>query len=136
MASTAGARIVSSERPTFFSPSGLATRSLVDAAIGSHDLFIAEQSLRPGERVPRHVHPCDEVLLFLSGSGAAEVGETPMSIGTGVTLFVPAGVEHEFANTGTEPLRVVVVFPGSSFAETTLLEPGPRPPLAPAGGLA
>jgi len=43
-------------------------------------------------------------------------------IGTGTTLFVPAGVQHGFGNSGTSVLRVVVVFPGGSFADTTLLE--------------
>lgn len=134
MAMMTGRRIINSDAPAFRSPSGLPTRHLVDAATGSRDLFVAEQWLQPGDRVLRHVHPRDEVLLFLSGSGAADVGDSRMPISAGVTLFVPAGAEHEFRNTGEAPLHVIVIFPGGSFAETTLLDP--RPALAPSDGVA
>ncbi len=105
------------------SPSGLPTYHLVDASIGSTAIFVAEQTLQPGDRVLRHVHPVDEVLLFLSGSGAATLDDDTVSIEAGVTLFVPAGVHHGFRNSGPAPLRLVVIFPGGSFADTTLLEP-------------
>ena len=71
-----------------------------------------------------HTHPEDEVLIFRSGTGIARLGDEDVSIGDGVTLFIPAGVVHGFRNTGSEDLEVIVIFPGSGFAATTLLECG------------
>jgi len=120
-----GVRIVTSQATESRSPSGLPTRHLVDASIGSLELFVAEQSLEPGERVLRHTHPRDEVLIFLSGTGDATMAEIGIPVEAGVSLFLPAGVPHSFRNLGTTPLHVVIIFPGGAFAETTLLEPGP-----------
>jgi len=106
------------------SPSGLPTRYLVDGSIGSAEIFVAEQTLRPGDRVLLHTHPEDEVLVFRAGTGVAKLGDDEVTIGDGVTLFIPAGVVHGFGNTGKEELEVLVIFPGSSFADTTLLESG------------
>jgi quercetin dioxygenase-like cupin family protein len=116
------------------SPSGLPTRYLVDGTIGSEKLFVAEQTLRPGDRVLLHTHPEDEVLIFRAGSGAAQLGGDEVQIGDGVTLFIPAGVVHGFRNTGGDDLGVLVIFPGAAFAPTTLLESGTG--LAESGGLA
>ena len=106
------------------SPSGLPTRHIVDGSIGSEKIFVAEQTLRPGDRVLVHTHPEDEVLIFRSGIGVARLGDDEVAIGDGVTLFVPAGVVHGFRNSGPDDLDVIVIFPGSGFAETTLLESG------------
>jgi mannose-6-phosphate isomerase-like protein (cupin superfamily) len=115
------------------SPSGLPTRYLVDGTIGSAKLFVAEQVLRPGDRVLLHTHPEDEVLIFRGGSGIARLEEDDVHIGDGVTLFIPAGVSHGFSNTGDRDLEVLVIFPGPAFAQTTLLESGTG--LAESGGL-
>lgn len=97
---------------------------MVDGAIGSEKIFVAEQTLRPGDRVLIHTHPEDEVLIFRSGTGVARLGDEEVTIGDGVTLFIPAGVVHGFRNSGEDDLDVIVIFPGSGFAETTLLESG------------
>lgn len=105
------------------SPSGLPTQHLVSEEIGSQHLFVAQQWLRPGDRVLFHTHPVDEVLVFLAGRGEAKLAEDIVEIGSGVTLFIPAEVPHGFANTGADVLHVLVFFPGGRFAETRLLEP-------------
>jgi mannose-6-phosphate isomerase-like protein (cupin superfamily) len=116
------------------SPSGLPTRYLVDGSIGSEKLFVAEQRLRPGDRVLLHTHPEDEVLVFRAGRGVAVLGAEDVPIGDGVTLFIPAGIMHGFKNTGDDVLDVLVIFPGPVFAQTTLLESGTG--LAETGGVA
>lgn len=103
-------------------PSGLPTRRLVSAENGATSLFVAEQWLYPGERVPLHVHPVEEALIFLAGEGEATIGDERFPIAAGVTLFVPARVVHGFSSLGAEDLHVLVVFPGPNFAETTFVE--------------
>lgn len=121
MASTVR-RIDPVDAPVVTSPSGLPTRYLVDAAVGSTNLFVAEQTLRPGDRVLLHTHPVEEVLCFQTGAGVATIDEEVVPIGTDVTLYIPAGVKHGFENTGDAPLRVIVIFPGAHFAETKIVE--------------
>lgn len=120
MATPGGTRIVHAEAPVSAGPSGLPIRHLVDARIGAAGLFVGEQTLEPGQRVLCHTHPVEEVLVFVGGEGEATLGEECVPVGVGVSLHVPPGVGHGFRPTGTEPLRLLVVFPTPRFAETTL----------------
>lgn len=114
-------RIDHAELPIVPSPSGLPTQHLVTARDGARSIFVAQQWLQPGERVFLHTHLVEEALTFLSGSGEAILGEETVPIGPGVSLYIPEGVIHGFHCTeGT--LHVMVVFPGSTFAETTMIE--------------
>jgi quercetin dioxygenase-like cupin family protein len=108
--------------PIVLSPSGLPTQHLISGQVGANGIFVARQWLQPGDRVLLHTHPVEEALTFLSGAGEAMLGEETVPIGTGVSLYIPEGVVHGFRCTeGT--LHVMVVFPGSAFAETTIVEP-------------
>jgi quercetin dioxygenase-like cupin family protein len=110
--------IVHSKAPVVPSPSGLPTRPIVAGEIGARRLFVAEQALAPGQAVPMHTHPVEEVLTFLDGIGEATCGADLFQVATGVSLFIPPEIVHGFRNIGTVPLRVLVIFPGNSFAQT------------------
>jgi quercetin dioxygenase-like cupin family protein len=108
--------------PIVASPSGQPTQHLVSARDGAEGLFVAQQWLRPGDRVLLHTHPVEEAITFLSGSGEAKLGEETVPIGAGISLYIPAGEVHGFHCTeGT--LHVLVVFPVPGFAPTTIVEP-------------
>jgi quercetin dioxygenase-like cupin family protein len=117
-------RIVHAELPIVKSPSGLPTQYLVSSRIGAHGHFVAQQWLQPGERVLLHTHPAEESLTFLSGHGVATLGEDTVTIGPGMTLFVPAGVVHGFSCTAGE-MHVLFVFSTHDFAETVIVEENP-----------
>ena len=107
--------------PIVASPSGLPTQHLVSARDGAEGLFVAQQWLQPGERVLLHTHPVEEAITFLSGSGEATLGDETVPIGAGISLYISAGAVHGFhCSEGT--LHVMVVFPISEFAETTIVE--------------
>ncbi len=99
------------------SPSGLPLRHLVSSAIGA-GLYVGEQRLPPDGLVPRHIHPVEEVLVFLAGEGIASLGDESAPIGPGVTLHIPAGEPHGFRNTGAGELCLLVIFPTPEFADT------------------
>src|SRR2546423_1412900 len=61
-------RIEHAALPIVASPSGLPTQHLVSARDGAEHLFVAQQWLRPGERVLLHTHPVEEAITFLSGA--------------------------------------------------------------------
>ena len=116
-----GARIEHAAVPIVPSPSGLPSQHLVSGRDGAEHLFVGQQWLQPGERVLLHTHPVEEVLTFIAGSGEATLGDETVSIGAGVSLYVPPGEVHGFRCTeGT--LHVFIVFPVPHFAETTMVD--------------
>jgi quercetin dioxygenase-like cupin family protein len=57
----------------------------------------------PGQILPRHRHEHEhEVFDVLAGTGTVWLGGQPVECGPGVSIVVPAGVEHGFENTGGE----------------------------------
>lgn len=121
----AATRIDSAHEAIRLSPSGLFTQYLAWRETGGSGLFVARQWLGMGQRVFRHTHAVEEVLVFLSGSGTATLGDEEVTVGPGITLVVPAGIVHGFRNDAMETLLVLVIFPGDTFAQTDFVEPTP-----------
>jgi quercetin dioxygenase-like cupin family protein len=117
-----GRRIDHDDVPIVASPSGLPTQHLISVRDGAEGLFVAQQWLQPGDRVLLHTHPVEEAITFLSGSGEATLGEVTVPIGSGISLYIPAGAVHGF-RCFEGALHVMVVFPVPEFAETTIVEP-------------
>lgn len=122
MSRRAGTVVDHASLPLVASPSGLPTQHLVSQREGATALFVGQQWLRRGERVLLHTHPVEEALTVLTGSGTATIGGDQVSIGAGVSLFIPPGVVHGFACVSEETMQVMIVFPVPHFAETTLVE--------------
>lgn len=118
-------RIEPADQPVHASPSGLLTRYLADRETGSQDLFVGQQWLGTGQRVFLHTHTVEEVLVFVSGTGTATLGDQEVAVGPGTTLVLPPGVVHGFRNHSPAPLHVLVIFPTDHFARTDFVEPTP-----------
>jgi mannose-6-phosphate isomerase-like protein (cupin superfamily) len=87
-------------------------------------LFFREQSqlpvrfdvweLPPGATEGSHIHGGDgaleEIYYFLSGQGTMTVEGETVAVAPGDAVLVPPGVDHGLANTGSEPLRLVLLF--------------------------
>jgi len=108
--------------PIVPSPSGLPSQHIVTEQVGATSLFLGQQWLEPGDEVFRHAHPCEEAVMFLSGSGEATLDGEVVTFEAGCSLFFPAGVVHGFRNTGATTMHVVIVFPVPHFAETTMVD--------------
>ena len=121
----AATRVDPEQEPIRASPSGLFTQYLAWRETGGTGLFVARQWLGTGQRVFRHTHAVEEVLVFLAGTGTATLGDEEVAVGPGITLVVPAGVVHGFRNDSAETLLVLVIFPGDIFAQTDFVEPTP-----------
>lgn len=52
----------------------------------------------------------DQILSFVSGVGEAVVGGERQSVEAGTVVVVPAGVEHNFVNSGPNPLVLYTVY--------------------------
>ena len=78
--------------------------------------------IHPGAHNPLHYHPnCEELLYVLSGECAHRLDEQTVPLATGSLIRIPAGVAHNAANTGQEPLRLIVSF-SSADRQTVFLE--------------
>jgi quercetin dioxygenase-like cupin family protein len=67
----------------------------------------------PGKGHLWHVHPGDEVIFIMKGEGTLsfvdENGtEKHLKAKEGHVVFVPLGLRHQFINTGTESMMLVV----------------------------
>lgn len=67
-------------------------------------------SINPGEDIGVETHDVDQTLVFVSGTGKAILNGTEEPIAADDLFFVPAGTEHNFVNTGTEPLKLFTVY--------------------------
>ena len=73
--------------------------------------------LDPGCTLILHHHAPAELYLVERGTGWAEVDGVRHALRPGTALFIPADARHRSHATGSEPLRVLFVFPTDSFEE-------------------
>ncbi len=58
-----------------------------------------------------HAHNTSgELMIFISGTGRALLGDEVIEIGPGTAMYAPPGVMHRTENTGAEPLQIACVF--------------------------
>lgn len=67
-------------------------------------------SVGVGEEIGLETHDLDQVLVFVSGQGETILEGERAPIGGGDVVVVPAGVAHNFVNTGTVPLKLFTVY--------------------------
>jgi mannose-6-phosphate isomerase-like protein (cupin superfamily) len=68
-------------------------------------------SIPPGGEVGAETHKyTEQTLFFLSGTGEGEFNGKTFPIGPGDVAVVVPGTEHNFRNTGTEPLKIYTVY--------------------------
>ena len=60
---------------------------------------------QPGSGPSLHRHPYPEIFVIQEGQGTFVVGDTTIEATAGQVLIAPAGVPHQFTNTGSGPLR-------------------------------
>ncbi|MCB9079218.1 MAG: cupin domain-containing protein [Anaerolineaceae bacterium] len=75
----------------------------------------------PGQVLPRHSHEHEhEVFDVLAGSGIIWLDGDPIEAGPGTIVFVPAGVEHGFENTGSERWLIRATIHERTYARQAL----------------
>jgi mannose-6-phosphate isomerase-like protein (cupin superfamily) len=62
-------------------------------------------------------HDTDQVLTFVSGTGEARVGGETKPVAQGDLVVVPAGTQHNFLNTGPNPLVLYTVYGPAEHAD-------------------
>lgn len=72
---------------------------------------IVAMSLLVSEDIGEEVHPnTDQMLFIIEGEGEAIINGETREIEKHGVIFVPAGVTHNFKNTGDEKLKLFTVY--------------------------
>jgi mannose-6-phosphate isomerase-like protein (cupin superfamily) len=72
--------------------------------------------IEAGRVLESHVHSDeDDAFLILEGALTFELADGPVEAGAGTFVLVPPGVEHGFANRGSEPVRMLNIHAPAGF---------------------
>ena len=94
----------------------------IDGAARSNDAFRRElltgehvqvvvMTIPPGGDIGEEVHDdVDQVLLFVEGTGEAQLDGESSAVAPNQLVLVRAGTRHNFVNTGEGPLRLITVY--------------------------
>lgn len=79
-------------------------------ATGAHSQLVV-MTIQPGDEIGAEVHQdIDQVLIALDGAGVSVIEGDQAPFVAGDVVLVPGGVDHNFINTGTVPLRIITVY--------------------------
>lgn len=95
---------------------------------GSASTAVVLFELDPGVALGSHTDSAEEILLVLEGTGEATLGDERGALSAGQTALVPASVPHDIRNTGSETLRVLGFFSGSTILSRFAEPPAPGAP--------
>ena len=84
---------------------------------GEHTQLVI-MTIPPDGEIGEEVHEdTDQILTFVSGSGEAVVSGQTKQVAQGDLVVVPAGVKHNFLNTGVNPLVLYTVYGPAEHAD-------------------
>jgi quercetin dioxygenase-like cupin family protein len=108
---------------------------------GAADMSLGTQTVAPGCFIREHTHARnEEIIHVLDGRAIARLDGVDHAIERGATVYVGAGVKHQFLNPGRDPMTFLwIMTPGGLdrfFAEIgrprTINQPAPEPFARPA----
>jgi mannose-6-phosphate isomerase-like protein (cupin superfamily) len=73
-----------------------------------------------GGDIGDEVHTVDQALTFTSGKGKATINGKDQDVKAGDLMMVPAGTQHQFVNTGKDPLILYTIYSPAEHAPTTV----------------
>lgn len=77
---------------------------------GEHEQVVV-MTIPAGGEIGEEVHSgTDQLLIFVDGSGEAQLDGESSAVGPNDLVFVHAGTRHNFLNTGDSPLRLITVY--------------------------
>src|SRR5438477_8594085 len=76
---------------------------------GNHSQIVL-MSVAPGQDLGKEIHHVDQILFFVDGQGVAILNDVQSDIFPYHMVFVPAGVEHNFKNTGARDMKICTIY--------------------------
>jgi mannose-6-phosphate isomerase-like protein (cupin superfamily) len=107
-------------------PHGSEIRPLIDRTTSQiTQCSLAEEILPPDCAVtPHHHRELEEIYYITSGRGMMTVGDDSREVVSGDAVYVPRGQKHSLRNTGSEPIRLLLVCGPAFFYEDQVFEHG------------
>ncbi|AKS41738.1 cupin domain-containing protein [Wenzhouxiangella marina] len=82
-----------------------------DEVITGKEAQVVLMTIQPGDEIGAEVHDDhDQILVIVEGQGQAVLEGQAREIGANDLIFVHAGSQHNFINTGAKPLRLYTVY--------------------------
>ena len=82
---------------------------------------IVVMSIPVGSDIGAETHDhTDQIICIVDGEGMAYVNGDERPIDEHDVVFVPAGIKHNFVNTGDEPLKLFTVYAPPEHADGTI----------------
>jgi mannose-6-phosphate isomerase-like protein (cupin superfamily) len=78
-------------------------------------------TLKPGEKLKRHITPVDVFFYVLEGTGIVEIGDEKKEVGKDTFVDSPARIPHCWYNESSEILRVLVVKTPKPYEKAKIL---------------
>jgi mannose-6-phosphate isomerase-like protein (cupin superfamily) len=85
--------------------------ALTDPAGIVDTLAAIVEDIAPGDKIPLHVHPIDELVLYRNGQVSVILGSDRRQVGEDGVAFISAGMAHSTENHGTKPVSIFEVYP-------------------------
>ena len=91
---------------------GTTNHRLISAeSVGAQQIELLHGTIAPGEGASRHAHPgIEQVCYILEGEADLEIAGETSRVGPGDCCFFPADVMHRLVVTGSQPLKVLVMY--------------------------
>ena len=94
--------------PTFSQMEGLET-TVLTGLYGERTMMVLNATL-PGQTVPVHSHPHEQVGVVYSGRAILRIGDEEREVGPGDCYCIPGGVPHGDTALGAEPFVMLDIF--------------------------
>ena len=89
-------------------------RWLISKDDGAENFAMRMFELQPGGHTPLHTHQHEHEVFVLEGQGTFIYESQGHPLGPEYVIFVPAGSEHQFKNTGDSIMRMLCLIPASA----------------------
>jgi quercetin dioxygenase-like cupin family protein len=94
---------------------GVKIRWLISEKDDAKNFFMRMFEIQKGGHTPLHTHPHEHEVFILEGNGILVSETKEYEFKEGYVIFVEGGKEHQFKNTGNNPLRFLCLIPKTSY---------------------
>lgn len=101
--------VVDHQRLTAYENRGNELVGIATPSLGAREHEVWRSRVAVGSSTPLHVHGSEEIFVFLRGRGRARIGDETVEFEAPATVIAPAGLPHQFFNTGDEPTEAIVI---------------------------
>ncbi|MDJ0269338.1 MAG: cupin domain-containing protein [Aigarchaeota archaeon] len=87
-------------------------RWLISARDGAPNFEMRKFTLKPGGRIPKHMHPdIEHEQYILRGRMVIGIGDEEHEVKEGDAVYIPAGTPHWYFNNSSEDVEFICVIP-------------------------